>query len=104
VFLLGRYGDVPAACAGLRVLDPRTVELTRVFVRPALRGTGGGSRLLAAVDEAARDMGAGRIVLDTRLDLVEARGLYFKHGYAEIPAFSDRPYAEIWYGKQLGSR
>lgn len=104
VFLLGRYGDVPAACAGLRVLDPRTVELTRVFVRPALRGTGGGSRLLAAVDEAARDMGAGRIVLDTRLDLVEARALYRKHGYTEIPSLSDRPHAEIWYGKQLGSR
>jgi GNAT superfamily N-acetyltransferase len=104
VFLLGRYGDAPAACAGLRALDPRTVELTRMFVRPALRRTGGGSRLLAAVDEAAHNMGAGRIVLDTRLDLVEARALYLKHGYAEIPAFSDRQYAEIWYGKQLGSR
>jgi GNAT superfamily N-acetyltransferase len=103
-FLLGRYGDAPAACAGLRVLDPGTVELTRVFVRPAVRGTGGGSRLLAAVDEAARDMGARRIVLDTRLDLVEARTLYARHGYAEIPALSDRPYAEIWYGKELGSR
>ena len=103
-FLLGRYGDAPAACAGLRVLDPRTAELTRMFVRPALRGTGGGSRLLAAVDEAARDLGAGRIVLDTRLDLVEARTLYLKHGYAEIPPLSDRPYAEIWYGKQLGPR
>jgi GNAT superfamily N-acetyltransferase len=104
VFLLGRYGDAPAACAGLRVLDPGTVELTRVFVRPAVRGTGGGSRLLAAVDEAARDMGAGRIVLDTRLDLVEARALYVRHGYAEIPALSDRLHAEIWYGKELGSR
>ena len=95
---------VPAACAGLRVLDPGTAELTRVFVRPALRGTGGGTRLLAAVDDAARDMGAERIVLDTRLDLVEARALYLKHGYAEIPALSGRPYAEIWYAKQLGSR
>jgi GNAT superfamily N-acetyltransferase len=104
VFLLGRYGGVPAACAGLRVLDPGTAELTRVFVRPPLRGTGGGTRLLAAVDDAARDMGAERIVLDTRLDLVEARALYLKHGYAEIPALSDRPYAEIWYAKQLGSR
>jgi GNAT superfamily N-acetyltransferase len=76
--------------AGLRVLDPRTVELTRMFVRPAVRRTGGGARLLAAIDEAARDIGAERIVLDTRLDLVEARALYLKHGYAEMPAFSDR--------------
>src|ERR1035441_4600360 len=31
VFLLGRYGDAPAACAGLRMLAPRTGELTRMF-------------------------------------------------------------------------
>jgi GNAT superfamily N-acetyltransferase len=42
VFLLARYGDDPAGCAGLRVLGSRTVELTRMFVRPAFRGTGGG--------------------------------------------------------------
>jgi GNAT superfamily N-acetyltransferase len=104
VFLLGRHGGAPAACVGLRVLDPRTVELTRMFVRPALRGTGGGSRLLAALEEAARGLDAERIVLDTRLDLVEARALYVRHGYAEIPAYNDGLYAEVWYGKQLGSQ
>ena len=83
--------------------DARTVELTRVFVRPALRGTGGGARLLAAVEEAARGLGAGRIVLDTRLDLVEARALYTRHGYAEIPAYSAGPYAEVWYARELAA-
>lgn len=102
VFLLGRYGEDAAGCAGLRVLDPETVELTRMFVRPAARGTGGGAQLLAAADAVARDLGARRIVLDTRLDLIEARALYLVHGYAEIPAYSDRLYAEVWYGKELG--
>ncbi|TDC39405.1 GNAT family N-acetyltransferase [Micromonospora sp. 15K316] len=102
VFLVARHGDDPAGCAGLRVLDRRTVELTRMFVRHARRGTGGGARLLAAAEEAARDLGAARIVLDTRLDLVEARALYVRHGYAEVPAHNDRRYAEIWYGKELG--
>ncbi|MCG6493851.1 GNAT family N-acetyltransferase [Kitasatospora sp. A2-31] len=101
VFLLGRYDGEPQACAGLRVLDDRSVELTRVFVRHAVRGTGGGARLLAAVDEAARELGADRIVLDTRLDLVEARALYTRHGYREIPAYSSGPYAQIWYGRDL---
>ncbi|MGV9264805.1 GNAT family N-acetyltransferase [Kitasatospora sp. NPDC003701] len=101
LFLLGRHGGAPQACAGLRVIEDRTVELTRVFVRPAVRGTGGGGRLLAAVDEAARALGAERIVLDTRLDLVEARALYTRHGYREIPAYSSGPYAQIWYGKDL---
>ncbi|GAA1411926.1 GNAT family N-acetyltransferase [Kitasatospora putterlickiae] len=101
VFLIGRYDGEDAACAGLRVVDATTVELTRVYIRPARRGTGGGTRLMAAVDEAARALGAGRIVLDTRLDLVEARALYVRHGYQEIPAYSDRRYAEIWYAKDL---
>ncbi|MCZ2527749.1 GNAT family N-acetyltransferase [Streptomyces sp. HB2AG] len=102
LFLVGRYGGTPAGCAGLRVLDPRTVELTRVFVRPAHRGTGGGRHLLAAVDEAARRLGAERIVLDTRLDLTGARALYTAYGYTEIPPYKHGPYAEVWYGRELG--
>jgi GNAT superfamily N-acetyltransferase len=70
-------------------------------VRPALRGTGGGAALLDAVDRAARDLNAQRIVLDTRLDLIEARALYVRHGYREIPPIDDRAYAEIWYAKAL---
>ncbi|MFE4519970.1 GNAT family N-acetyltransferase, partial [Kitasatospora sp. NPDC056783] len=72
LFLIGRHDGVAHSCAGLRRLDAGTVELTRVFVRPGLRGTGGGAALLAAVDGAARSLDADRIVLDTRLDLVEA--------------------------------
>jgi GNAT superfamily N-acetyltransferase len=101
LFLIGRYDGVPAACAGLRVMDARTVELTRVYVRPALRGTGGGARVMAAVEEGARSLGVDRIVLDTRLDLVEARALYVRHGFREIPAYGRGRYAEIWYGKEL---
>jgi GNAT superfamily N-acetyltransferase len=101
VLLLGSYNGIPAACAGLRRLEQGTAELTRVFVRPALRCTGGGAVLLDAVDRAARDLNAERIVLDTRLDLIEARSLYIKHGYREIPPIDDRAYAEIWYAKDL---
>jgi len=101
LFLIGRHFGEARSCAGLRRRDAETVELTRVFVRPGARGTGGGARLLAAVDEAARSLGARRIVLDTRLDLVEARALYARHGYREIPAFSSGPFAQVWYGRDL---
>ncbi|MFG2915420.1 GNAT family N-acetyltransferase [Kitasatospora sp. NPDC048298] len=101
LFLIGRHDGVAHSCAGLRRLDATTSELTRVFVRPGLRGTGGGTALLTAVDRAARSLGADRIVLDTRLDLVEARALYLRNGYREIPAYSSGPYAQVWYGKDL---
>ncbi|MBB5933223.1 GNAT family N-acetyltransferase [Streptomyces zagrosensis] len=104
VFLLGRYGRrpaEPAGCAGVRLLDAATAELKRLYVRPALRGTGGGAALLTAAHAAARELGAERIILDTRHDLVEARALYARHGYGETSRYNDDPYAERWFTKQL---
>jgi hypothetical protein len=101
LFLIGRYRGEAQSCAGLHLRDAEIVELTGVFVRPGVRGTGGGAQLLAAADEAARSLGARRIVLDTRLDLVEARALYARHGYREIRAFSSGPYAQVWFGREV---
>ncbi|MFB9554988.1 GNAT family N-acetyltransferase [Streptomyces roseoviridis] len=100
-FLVGRHEGKPAACGGVVLLDAERAELTRVFIRPAFRGTGGAGLLLNGLEDAARALGARRMVLNTRLDLVEARALYVRHGYAEIPAYCTGPYMEIWYGKEL---
>ncbi|MEV0490728.1 GNAT family N-acetyltransferase [Streptomyces atratus] len=100
-FVVGRFDGKPASCAGLLVVDADTAEVTRVFVRPEFRGTGGGGLLLAAVERAARAFGVRQIRLDTRNDLVEARGLYAKHGFREVPAFHQRQYAEHWFAKEL---
>ncbi|PYC65726.1 GNAT family N-acetyltransferase [Micromonospora arborensis] len=100
LLLLAHHGADLAGCAGLR-WQPGWAELTRVFVRPAHRGAGGGTALLAAIEEQARAAGADRIRLDTRNDLVEARALYARHGYREIPAYSRGPYAEHWFEKRL---
>ncbi|TXS02788.1 GNAT family N-acetyltransferase [Streptomyces sp. col6] len=100
-FVVGRFEGRAAACAGLVLVDADTAELTRVFVRPEFRGTGGGGLLLAALEERARALGRSRLRLDTRNDLVEARGLYAKHGYREVPAFNRGPYAEHWFAKEL---
>ncbi|MCF0094679.1 GNAT family N-acetyltransferase [Micromonospora sp. MH99] len=101
LLLAHRDADL-AGCAGLR-WRPDWAELTRVFLRPAHRGAGGGAALLAAAEQRARAVGADRIRLDTRSDLVEARALYARHGYAEIPAYSHGRYAEHWFEKQLTS-
>lgn len=104
LFLVGRYGDEPAGCVGLRFGTPGFAELTRMFVAPEARRSGGGRALLAAAERAARARGAHTLRLDTRLDLVEARGLYVKYGFREIPSFCDGPYSQIWYGFRLDER
>lgn len=101
-FVVGRFGGGAAACAGLILTEAGIAELTRVYVRPEARGTGGGGLLLASVESLARAVGVRQIRLDTRNDLVEARGLYAKHGYREVPAFHHRnQYAEHWFAKDL---
>lgn len=100
-FLVGWRGAAVAGCSGVRMHTPDTAELTRVYVRPEHRRTGGGALLVAAAERAAVALGARRIVLDTRLDLTEARALYLRLGYREIPLYKDDPYAEVCYGRDL---
>ncbi|QNA76796.1 GNAT family N-acetyltransferase [Streptomyces sp. So13.3] len=101
-FLVVRRDGVPMGCLGVRVLDRDTGELTRMFVRSEARGQGVASRLIAAAELAARDiLGVAVLRLDTRKDLVEARALYAKHGYREIPAYNDSQYADHWFEKTL---
>ena len=100
-FFVGRHGGRVRGCVGFRLVDRETAEMKRMFVDPAARGTGGGAALLAAVEEGAVSFGASAIRLDTRTDLVEARALYAKHGYREVPAFNSDRYAEHWFEKRL---
>jgi GNAT superfamily N-acetyltransferase len=101
LLLAASHEGEPAGCGGLRVLSPGVAELTRVFVRPSLRGRGGAQVLLAALERAAVDVGLTTIRLDARKDLVEARRLYARNGYVEIPIYSDSPYADHCFEKRL---
>ncbi len=103
LLVLARRDGRLAGCAGLR-WQPGWAELTRVYVRPEHRGAGGGAALIAAIEAYAAGGGATRIRLDTRSDLIEARALYARHGYREIPAFSSGPYAQHWFEKALAGR
>ncbi|WP_345669012.1 GNAT family N-acetyltransferase [Streptomyces similanensis] len=100
--LLARYDGAPAGTAGVRLLDAATAELTRVYLGERARGRGGAALLVGAAEDAARALGARRIVLDTRGDLVEARALYARLGYAETAPHNDDRYAEHWFAKSLG--
>jgi GNAT superfamily N-acetyltransferase len=99
--LVARYDGEPAGSAGIRLVDTATAELKRVFVLPQARGKGGAALLVEAAEDAARALGAGRMILDTRSDLVEARALYARLGYTETEAYNDDVYAEHWFAKDL---
>lgn len=91
----------PVACAGARFVDG-TAELTKLFALAPRRGQGLGSRLLRAVEDHCRAVGITAVRLDTRAELREACALYERHGYERVEPFSDDPYSDRWYAKQLG--
>lgn len=101
VFLVASRDGEEAGCLGMRFLDEETGELTRMFVRTPFRGQGAASVLLKAMEAEAVKRGLATLRLDTRNDLVEARTLYAKHGFAEIDRYNDAQYADHWFEKTL---
>lgn len=104
-FWVATRHDRIAGCVGLRYViedGARVGELTRVYVSDTVRRQGLGGRLLTVVEAQAHVDGVVSLRLDVRTDLVEARALYTRHGYHEVPAFNDSPYAGHWFRKQLG--
>jgi ribosomal protein S18 acetylase RimI-like enzyme len=101
LLLVAQEKDDVLGCAGLRLLPGHAAEVTRVFVIPAARRRGLGSRLLDCLEEHARRHRISALRLDTRRDLTEARRLYVRHGYREVAPFSSGPYADHWFEKTL---
>ncbi|WP_217210344.1 GNAT family N-acetyltransferase [Streptomyces sp. AC550_RSS872] len=99
--LVARHNNEPAGTAGVRLLNPQTAELTRVFIHEPMRGKGGAPLLVQAAENTARSLGATRMILDTRSDLREARALYARLGYSETPPHNNDVYAEHWFTKPL---
>jgi GNAT superfamily N-acetyltransferase len=80
-FMVADLDGETVGCAGLRRHDPETVELKRMYVRPAYRRRGLGRRLLLAVEDRARRLGYRRLILETGLQQPEAMALYQADGY-----------------------
>lgn len=63
------------------------MEIKRVYVTPAARGTGVAAALLAAAETVAWQRGAARLVLQTGDRQPDAVGMYRKAGYSPIAPF-----------------
>jgi GNAT superfamily N-acetyltransferase len=103
-FLLLSDDGEAVACGGLRTLDADDGlgEIKRMYVVPAARRRGHARRLLAALEDAAREAGLRRLRLDTNAQQPEALELYAATGYAEIADYNGSPTATHWFEKRLG--
>jgi len=64
-FLIAWLGGKPVACAAVRPMDPGVAEFKRLYVEPDVRRRGIAGRLLAALEEKAREFGYVAVRLET---------------------------------------
>jgi GNAT superfamily N-acetyltransferase len=86
--------DTPIGCGAVRIIEPGVAEFKRMYVAPAARGQGVGRRIVEALEQESRRLGAHRIVLETGPRQPEAIALYSRAGFTEIPL----------YGEYIGSQ
>jgi GNAT superfamily N-acetyltransferase len=68
-------------------IDAETVELKRMYVSPAHRGTGAGRAVIAELEAWARELGARVVILETGTRQARALALYERAGYVRTPPF-----------------
>ncbi|MCJ0892502.1 GNAT family N-acetyltransferase [Rhodococcus sp. ARC_M5] len=101
LLVVAYLGSELVGCGGIRFVSDDTAELTRLFVDASARGSGVGASIVEFLEGFVQQSHRTCIRLDTRADLVEARRLYAKLGYQEVPAFNNEPFAEVWFEKSL---
>jgi GNAT superfamily N-acetyltransferase len=88
-FLVARVDGRAVGCGAVRLLDSATVEVKRMYVEPELRGQGVAKEILKHLEEAGRELGAKRSVLETGVYQDEAIGLYRWAGYSQVDCWGE---------------
>jgi GNAT superfamily N-acetyltransferase len=88
-FIVARVDGRAVGCGAVRLLEPTTVEVKRMYVEPEMRGRGVAKEILAHLEGAGRELGASRAVLETGVYQHEAIGLYRRAGYTEVACWGE---------------
>lgn len=85
--LVAYKNDFPVACGAIKELEPNVMEVKRMYVTPEKRGEGFATKVLAELENWARELGYQKCVLETGKRQPEAIALYTKNGYQIIPNY-----------------
>jgi GNAT superfamily N-acetyltransferase len=85
-FFVALHRNDIVGCTGWRT-HGQDAELKRMYTAAAIRGRGVARRMLAAIEESARDSGRKRVILETGDKQPEAIALYESAGYQRIDDF-----------------
>ncbi len=90
-------------CAGLKAYSEHDAEIKRVWVEPDYRGNHIADELMRQIENRARELGFQRTILQTRMVMEHAVGLYLKRGYRQIDNYPpyDQLTGAVCFAKEL---
>ena len=100
-FLVAISDGMPIGCVGLKGTQKGYAEVKRLWTAPSARGMGLAKRLMAVLEDRARDLGIGLLRLDSNSALPEAIAMYRSAGWTQIDRFNDDPYPDHFFEKAL---
>lgn len=96
--LLAEYNGQLAGCVALHKLEDGICEMKRLYLRPQFRGKGLGRALASRIISEARQIGYGRMRLDTVEPVMrDAVAMYRKIGFREIEPYCANPISGALY-------
>jgi len=96
LFVVLMDGPITVAGGGFRRFDTTTCEVKRMWAHPRYRRRGLGARVLKALEDAAREAGYTRLVLETGPRQPEAEALYAGRGYNRTEFYGHYPEARAF--------
>jgi putative acetyltransferase len=102
-FLVLMDGDAIVGTAGVKPLNDDTCELKRMWLLQPYRGKGSGTKLLNMLMADAKAHGFKKIRLEVYVPHLQQEAMAFnrKHGFYEIPAYSESRADAIFMEKVL---
>lgn len=91
--IIASVNGTAVGCAGLKPYSESDAEIKRVWVEPNYRRNHIADELMNRVERKAMERGFQRTILQTRLIMKDAVGLYLKRGYCQIENYP--PYDQL---------
>ena len=91
--ILAYDNNTPIGCAAFKKYNNECAEVKRVFLKQEYRGRSISKKLMAQLENVAKEKGYRYLILESGAPLVAAMSLYKKIGYVTIPNYG--PYADM---------
>lgn len=79
--------EIPVGCGAIKDYKEIAMEVKRMYVSPAGRNKGLGTKILLELEKWAKELSYNKCVLETGIRQPDAIRLYEKNGYLKIPNY-----------------